>query len=137
MKAYAARHEKHASVPLAAVVCLFLVAASLAALAVIRLYGLYYEQQLAMISAKMEEISRSNAELEERYSKLQSPSRIYRYARAELNMVVAKNVETITMMGIPHEGISLAEAQTPSFEYEAPSFFDFFLSYVGVANAQD
>jgi hypothetical protein len=61
----------------------------------LRLYGLYLEHRLAYVATRIEAVNDKNAGLEERYSSLLSPSRIYRYAHSVLNMVTAGEVETI------------------------------------------
>jgi hypothetical protein len=67
----------------------------------LRLYGLYLEHRLAHVTARIEAVNDKNAGLEERYSSLLSPSRIYSYAHSVLNMVAASEIETIRIGAEP------------------------------------
>lgn len=138
MKAHIAKHEKVRSQSLICVLCVFGVVLSAMALGSLRLYGLYMEHRLANVVSRIEAMTRKNAELEERYSSLLSPSRIYNYARSELNMVTAQEVETIKLNGAAHGSVSVAEARPAQvIEISEPSFFEFMLSFTGAAYAQD
>ncbi|MDL2263367.1 hypothetical protein LJC31_01815, partial [Synergistaceae bacterium OttesenSCG-928-I11] len=103
-----------------------------------RLYGLYLEHRLAYVTSRIEFVANRNAGLEERYSALLSPSRIYNYAKSELNMVTAREVETIRLSGAFEGGVSVASVPAATRpDLEMPGFFDFLVSFTGVANAQD
>jgi cell division protein FtsL len=79
---------------------LFLFGALIAALFLgsARLYGLYLEQRLADCDAKIEVVGNEYAMLEKSHATLLSPSRIYNFAKSELNMVTASKVETIKLL---------------------------------------
>lgn len=79
------------------VLFLFGVLASALFLGSIRLYGLYLEQRLADCSVKIENIGDKYAILQEYHASLLSPSRIYNYAKSNLNMVTASKIETIEL----------------------------------------
>lgn len=119
--------------------CLFCVLATVMSLGSMRLYGLYLEHRIALITDRIEVMIKSNAEYEERYSALLSPSRIYNYAKSQLNMVTAQEVETIKLYGAD-AGVSVAQAR-PSVPIDVDDnglmFFDFLVSFTGIANAQD
>jgi hypothetical protein len=104
----------------------------------LRLYGLYLEHRLAYVTIRIEAVNDRNAALEERYSSMLSPSRIYNYARSQLNMVTAEEITTIKVGGLP-AGAALAglNGATGAFvDYvEAPGIFSGL--FTGVANAQD
>lgn len=106
-----------------------------------RLYGLYLEHRLAYVTSRIESVASQNAGLEERYSALLSPSRIYNYAKSELNMITAREVETIRLPGtLGANSGSAAVADVPPemrMEMGGPGFFDFLASFTGIANAQD
>jgi hypothetical protein len=76
----------------------------------IRLYALYIEHRLADCSKKIEAIGDKYAMLEEYYASLLSPSRIYNYAKSELNMVTASEVETIRLMSESYKGREVADS---------------------------
>ncbi len=128
------------------VICLVGVLVSAMSLGSMRLYGLYLEHRLAYVTARIESVANKNAGLEERYSALLSPSRIYNYAKSELNMITAREVETIRLSGTFDGGESVAVASVPAAarpthqefsDLEMPGFLDFLASFTGVANAQD
>jgi hypothetical protein len=64
----------------------------------IRIYGFYLEHRLADCVKKIESEGDKYAKLEESHAALLSPSRIYNYARTELNMVAAGKTETIKLL---------------------------------------
>jgi hypothetical protein len=101
----------------------------------LRLYGLYLEHRLAFVTMRIEAVNDKNAELEERYSFLLSPSRIYNYAKSELNMVTARQIETIKLSGNAGQ-MTVAESKlSESIRAKAPGVIARFL--VGIANAKD
>lgn len=105
-----------------------------------RLYGLYLEHRLAYVTKRIEAVASTNAGLEERYSSLLSPSRIYNYAKSELKMVTASEVETIRLRDSYGGALltaGLPDLQAPPIEIEMPGFVDFFISFAGIAHAQD
>lgn len=91
--------------------CLVCVLVSAMSLGSMRLYGLYLEHRLAYVTTKIDEKGNENAGLEERYSSLLSPSRIYSYAKSQLNMVSAHEIEVIKL-GMVHGG-EIAQGQAP------------------------
>ena len=144
VKAPIAKHEKRGSQSMICVICLIGVLVSAMSLGSMRLYGLYLEHRLAYVTSRIESVANRNAGLEERYSALLSPSRIYNYAKSELNMVTAREVETIRLSGAFEGGVSVAStANVPAAarpirpDLEMPGFLDFLVSFTGVANAQD
>lgn len=140
MKAPAARHERHTAQSIVYTLCLFSVLISVMSLGSMRLYGLYLEHRIALVTERIEAMMQSNAEYEERCSALLSPSRIYNYAKSQLNMVTAQEVETIRLYG-ETPVVSVAEARPQARPSDMPddglTFLDFIVSFAGVANAQD
>ena len=135
MKAPQARHERKGSHSVVCVFCLVGVLVSAMSLGSMRLYGLYLEHRLADVTARIEIIGNKNAELEERHSSLLSPSRIYNYAKSELKMVTAKEIETIRLNGRTAGETLIAGAQQPvGNNARTPGIMDIFS---GVANAKD
>jgi hypothetical protein len=135
MKAPQARHEKREG-SLVCFLCLLGVLVSAMSLGSMRLYGLYLEHRLADVSRRIEQVGNRNALLEERYSALLSPSRIYNYAKSELKMVTAREVETITLNTTKETGISLAEL-TPQEAGAVKAPQGLMQWFVGTANAKD
>lgn len=139
MKAPQPRHARPAGQSLLCFICLVSVLVSITLLGAMRLYGLYLDHRVAFVIKKIEAVTASNAELEERYSALLSPSRIYTFAKSELNMVTASKVETIRLAGSANSSgasyASLPDERVIVLEDEQgwASLF----SFVGVANAKD
>ena len=115
------------------VLFLFGVLASALSLGSIRLYGLYLEQRLAECNTKIENIGDKYAVLQEYYSSLLSPSRIYNYAKSNLNMVTASKIETIKLMSDSYGGSAGSDA--PSEVARTPQGLD--RIFTGTANAKD
>jgi len=114
------------------VLFLFGVLVSALSLGSLRLYGLYLEQKLADCGMKIETAGDKYAILQEYHASLLSPSRIYNYARYELNMVAASKIETIRLTdsyGGAYAKISSDEVAT------APHGLSKII--VGTANAKD
>jgi hypothetical protein len=101
----------------------------------LRLYGLYLEHRLAYMTARIETVNNKNAVLEERFSSLLSPSRIYNFAKVELNMVTALDVETIHL----REGANDTAVRTPQGRKGGFAAAPRGLSrlFIGAANAKD
>ena len=135
MKAPMARHERTRSQPRICVICLLGVLISAMLLGSLRLYGLYLEHRLAFVTMKIDAVNDKNAELEERYSFLLSPSKIYNYAKSELNMVTAREIETIKLNGNAGRMAAAEAKPSESMRAEAPGVIARFL--VGIANAKD
>jgi cell division protein FtsL len=136
MKAPTARHERTGSQSTICVICLLGVLISAMSLGSMRLYGLYLEHRLADVTMRIESINNKNAALEERYSSLLSPSRIYNYARVELNMVTAKEIETIKLNRDDESSAALAGLKGTDAELAAaPSGIA--RLFTGIANAKD
>jgi hypothetical protein len=109
VKAPIARHEKRVnSHSMVCVICLFGILVSLTSLGSMRLYGLYLEHRLADITRRIELTADKNSALEERYSYLLSPSRIYTYAKSELRMKMAGEIETVRLSAVPANKNSIA-----------------------------
>ena len=115
------------------VLFLFGVLASALSLGSIRLYGLYLEQRLADCNVKIEGIGDKYAILQEDYSSLLSPSRIYNYAKLQLNMVTASKIETIQIMSDAYDGS--VQARAPVEVARTPRGLGRILA--GIANAKD
>lgn len=138
MKAHIARHAMPSVQPVIFMLCLVGLFVSITCLGSMRLYALYLEHRLASISSKIEVVVDKNAELEERYSALLSPSRVYNYAMSELNMVTAQEVETIRLRDL--SGALSVVAYVPNDRREPvqpPSMLEMIFMFTGVANAQD
>lgn len=134
-----ARHERAGSQSAICVICLIGVLISAMSLGSLRLYGLYLEHRLAAVTMRIEAVGNKNAMLEERYSSLLSPSRIYNYAKSELKMVSANEIETIRLNEDPGAGITIAALSAQDAERAAdPDLPGGFITFLmGVANAQD
>jgi len=100
MKAPVPRHERRTAQSMFWAVCLLCVLVSAMSLGSMRLYGLYLEHRLAYVITKIDTVRNRNAGLEEHYSSLLSPARIYNYARVELGMTTAREVEIVRLSGI-------------------------------------
>ncbi|MDR1132746.1 MAG: hypothetical protein LBL05_01210 [Synergistaceae bacterium] len=98
MKARIANHKKNGRHSVFCVLFLFGVLVSALCLGSIRIYGLYLEHRLAECAMKIESTGDEYAMLEETHAALLSPSRIYNYAKSELNMVAASGTETIKLL---------------------------------------
>ena len=123
--------KKHQSV--FCVLILFGVVVSSLFLGSLRLYGLYLEQKLADCNMKIESIGNKYAILEEYHATLLSPSRIYNYAKSQLNMVTASKIETIRLMSDSYNVSTYSNA--PSDIARAPQGLNRIL--VGTANAKE
>jgi hypothetical protein len=100
----------------------------------VRLYGLYLEHRLADCAMKMENVGNQYAMLEQSHAALLSPSRVYNYAKTELNMVVASEVETIKLKQVPDERArDIASARTEAVR--GPGGLSGL--FVGAADAKD
>jgi cell division protein FtsL len=117
------------------VLFLFGVLVSALSLGSIRLYGLYLEQRLADCAMKTESVGNDYTLLEEYHASLLSPSRIYNYARSELSMVTASEVETIKLISDSYRGTALADAGNSSNADAGPGVLS--RVFVGTANAKD
>lgn len=135
MKAPLPRHERSGSHSKVCVVFLLGILVSAMSLGSLRLYGIYLEHRLTDVTKRIETVSNNNSGMEEQYSALLSPSRIYNYARLELNMTIAKEIETITIRGDASEGARLASAGEAESVARSPG--GLFGIFVGRANAKD
>lgn len=77
------------------VFCLISLFICAAALGTLRLYGLYLEHRISETSAKIEACTEQNLVMSRRCSEMFSPARVYSYARQNLGMMNAENVQTI------------------------------------------
>jgi cell division protein FtsL len=98
MKSKVQNHRKNGGHSVFCVLLLLGVLISALCLGSIRVYGLYLEHRLTDCAKKIELEGDNYAKLEEIHAALLSPSRIYNYARAELNMIAASKTETITLL---------------------------------------
>ena len=131
------KHEIDESQPKWCVFCLVGVLISAMALGCLRLYGLYLEHQLADVTQRLRNINDRNVVLEERYSALLSPARIYTYARVELNMVMARDTHLIRVED-QQQKLALKK-QSDQHIQEASGFYSKYVSPIIVkkANAKD
>ncbi|MDR1510990.1 MAG: hypothetical protein LBS53_15310 [Synergistaceae bacterium] len=130
------RYEKRSRQSALCVLFLFGMLISALSLGGIRLYALYIEHRLADCSKKIEAVGDKYAMLEEYYASLLSPSRIYGYAKSELNMVTASEVETIKLMSESYIGREIADSPPGSSgAVQRPG--ELSRTLVGTANAKD
>jgi cell division protein FtsL len=134
MKAQLRKREKRGRQSVFCVLFLLGVLVSALSLGSIRLYGLYLEQRLAACNMKIENVGDTYAMLEEYHSSLLSPSRIYNYAKSELNMVTASEIETIKLLSDSYGGRETPRAGSEKTA-QAPSGLSRVL--VGTANAKN
>ena len=134
MKAHVKRDEKKSRQSVFCVLFLLGVLVSALSLGSIRLYGLYLEQRLAACNMKIENVGDTYAMLEEYHSSLLSPSRTYNYAKSELNMVTASEIETIKLLSDSYGGREASRAGAGKTA-QTPGGLSRIL--VGTANAKD
>lgn len=137
MKAPVARHERQGGQSVICVICLLGVLVSAMTLGGTRLYGLYLEHRLASITKRSEAVKNSNSGMEEQYSALLSPSRIYNYARLQLNMTTAKKIETIQIRDGGETNVKFAHAGSNGRSEPASSPSGILGFFTGRANAKD
>jgi hypothetical protein len=101
----------------------------------IRVYGLYLEHRLADCAKKIESEGDKYAMIEETHAALLSPSRIYNYARTELNMVAASGTETIKLMSDSYDWKGPDNAARGENVASRPGWFG--RIFVGAANAKE
>ena len=136
MKVPMPKHEKENSHSTLCVIFLLCVLVSAITLGSLRLYGLYLEHRLADVTMRIEEMGDRNAILEERYSALLSPSRIYTYAKAELKMIAASEIKTITVGERAGQFAKAPRVRGNSINQAAlPKQLSLF--FIGKANAKD
>lgn len=134
------RHERRGSTLFAAL-WLGVMFIALLSLGGLRLYGLFLEQRLAIVSQRIEKVVDMRASLEERRSALLSPARIYGVARSELKMVSARDVQVVHV----DESVMLASTRrseprpdTMSMRAElAPGVWETITSFVMPAYADE
>ena len=98
MKTRVPNHKRNGRHSVFCVLFLLGVLISALCLGSIRIYGIYLEHRLADCATQIESEGDTYAMLEEIHAALLSPSRIYNYAKAELNMVAASKTETIKLL---------------------------------------
>ena len=136
MKVPMPKHEKENSHSTLCVIFLLCVLVSAITLGSLRLYGLYLEHRLADVTMRIEEMGDRNAILEERYSALLSPSRIYTYAKAELKMIAVNEIKTITVGEKAGQFAKIPGGRADSVKQaELPKRLSAF--FIGKANAKD
>jgi hypothetical protein len=136
MKKSDKRHWKRGKQSALCVLFLFCMLISALSLGGIRLYALYLEHQLADCSKKIEITGDKYAMLEEYHASLLSPSRIYNYAKSELNMVTASEVETIKLISESYKGREVADSSLGSSR-AVPAPGELSRALVGTANANE
>jgi cell division protein FtsL len=115
----------------------FLLGALISALCLgsIRIYGLYLEHRLADCAMKIESAGDEYAMLEETHAALLSPSRIYNYARSELNMAAASKTETIKLLSGSYGREGADNAARGGSAAHRPGWLNGI--FTGVANAKE
>lgn len=128
------RHEtetRHSKLFVASFLCVFLCAAALGSL---RLYGLYLEHRISETAGRIEACAEKNLEMSRRYSELLSPARIYSFARQNLGMVNAENVQTIHLDA---GSVRIAKADDAAETASAGGLFEMMNPFVRKAHAKN
>ena len=128
------RHEteqRHSTLFVVSFLCVFLCAAALGTL---RLYGLYREHRISVTAGRIEACAEKNLEMSRKYSELLSPARIYSYARENLGMVNAENVQTIHL---DSGAVSVAKAGGSGTSAEESGILEMMNPFVRKAHAKN
>ena len=128
------RHEteqRHSTLFVVSFLCVFLCAAALGTL---RLYGLYLEHRISETAGRIEACAEKNLEMSRKYSELLSPARIYSYARENLGMVNAENVQTIHL---DSGAVSVAKAGGSGTSAEESGILEMMNPFVRKAHAEN
>ena len=128
------RHEterRHSTLFVVSFLCVFLCAAALGTL---RLYGLYLEHRISETAGRIEACAEKNLEMSRKYSELLSPARIYSYARENLGMVNADNVQTIHL---DSGAVSVAKAGGSGTSAEESGILEMMNPFVRKAHAKN
>ena len=128
------RHEteqRHSTLFVVSFLCVFLCAAALGTL---RLYGLYLEHRISETAERIEACAEKNLEMSRKYSELLSPARIYSYARENLGMVNADNVQTIHL---DSGAVSVAKAGGSGTSAEESGILEMMNPFVRKAHAKN
>ena len=128
------RHEterRHSTLFVVSFLCVFLCAAALGTL---RLYGLYLEHRISETVGRIEACAEKNLEMSRKYSELLSPARIYSYARENLGMVNADNVQTIHL---DSGTVNVAKVSGTEAAAEAPGLLEMMNPFVRKAHAKN
>ena len=128
------RHEterRHSTLFVVSFLCVFLCAAALGTL---RLYGLYLEHRISETAGRIEACAEKNLEMSRKYSELLSPARIYSYARENLGMVNADNVQTIHL---DSGTVNVAKVSGTEAAAEAPGLLEMMNPIVRKAHAKN
>ena len=128
------RHEteqRHSTLFVVSFLCVFLCAAALGTL---RLYGLYLEHRISETAGRIEACAEKNLEMSRKYSELLSPARIYSYARENLGMVNAENVQTIHL---DSGAVSVAKAGGSGTSAEESGILEMMNPFVRTAHAKN
>jgi hypothetical protein len=135
MKSKVPSHKKNGGHSVFCVLLLLGALISALCLGSIRVYGLYLEHRLADCAKKIESEGDKYAMLEETHAALLSPSRIYSYARAELNMVAASRTETIKLLSDSYDWKGPDNAARGENVARQPGWLS--RIFVGAANAKE
>lgn len=128
------RHESNKGHSSLFVFCFLLVFVCAAALGSLRLYGLYIENRISETAGRIEACRENNLEISMKFSELLSPAKIYSFAREELAMSNAENIQTIK---INNSTLMMAKAEiNPSVSTEE-GFLDYLNPFVRKAHAKD
>jgi cell division protein FtsL len=135
MKARVPDYRKNSRHSFFCVLFLLGVLVSALSLGSIRIYGLYLEHRLADCAMKIEMEGDEYAMLEESHAALLSPSRIYNYAKSELNMVAASKAETIKLLSDSYDWKGADNIAQGENTARQPGWLS--RIFVGAANAKE
>ncbi|MDR1580318.1 MAG: hypothetical protein LBS35_08165 [Synergistaceae bacterium] len=135
MKSCVPNHTKNSGHLFFGVLFLVGVVISTLLLGSIRIYGFILEHRLAECAMKIMAEEDKYAMLEETHAALLSPSRIYNYARSELNMVAADKTETIKLFSDSYDPKSASYAARGENSVSRPDGLS--RVFVGAANAKE
>ena len=135
MKSRVSSHKKNGRHSVVCILFLLGVLISALCLGTVRIYGFYLEHRLADRAVKIEFEGDKYAVLEETHAALLSPSRIYSYARSELNMVVASKAETIKLLSDSYDWKGADKTAQAEDAAHRPDWLS--RIFVGAANAKE
>lgn len=128
------RHESEKSHSSLFIICFLSVFMCAAALGTLRLYGLYLEHRISETAGRIELCKERNLQMSREYSELLSPAKIYSYAREELGMTNAENVQTIRVDG---SEVMMAQTVVYPAEVEESGFLERINPFVNTAHAKN
>lgn len=128
------KHEcetRHSLLFVVSFLCVFLCAAALGTL---RLYGLYLEHRISDTSSRIEICKEENLALSRRYAQLLSPARVYSYARTNLGM---NNAENIQVVKVERKAVMMVNAKFMDVPAEKGGLIEHLNPFVNRAHAKD